>query len=101
VLERRGLTGEERGMPEPVAQHQVADFQGAGTGEDPAGDRHRLPHVVLGRQRGHEMVHEGDALEPGALRGQCPLDDRLDGHPHLREEEVKPGGGHDGMPFDV
>ena len=82
-------SGEHRRMAERVAQHEMADREGGRVGEHPRRDRHRLPHRLVGRERRDDVVHEGDAFEPGRLGGPRPFDDGLVGHPHLRQEQVE------------
>ena len=91
VVERLGLLGEHRRMTEGIAQHEMPDRERGGVGEHPSGDRHRLPHRLVGGERRNDVVHERHALEPDGLRGLRPFDDGLVGHPHLRQEQVEAG----------
>jgi hypothetical protein len=64
-VERRGLTGQQRGIPEGGVQHEGADPQvlgGVGRG---------LQHRERGRRA--EMVGDEDGVEAGALRAAAPL----------------------------
>jgi hypothetical protein len=91
MVEGRDLAGEHGRMTERIAQHEVPGGERVGPAENPTGDRHRLPHVLVVRQRWGEMVHEGDAFESGGLSSQRALDDRFVRHAHLREEEMERG----------
>ncbi len=83
MVERGDLTGEDGRVPERVAQHEVSHTKRLGPGEHPTGDRHRLPHVVLERERWSQMVHEGDAFEPDGFGDERTIDGRVGRHSHL------------------
>jgi hypothetical protein len=67
--ERHGLLGQHRGVPERVAQHQVANLEPLGPRRYPGRDGHGLPDRAGRRHRRFEVVEEGDAVEARRLRG--------------------------------
>ncbi len=87
VVEGHGLAGQDGGVAEGVAQHEVADDQLGRPGGHPGGQRHRLVHGRALGPRRRQVVHEGDAAEPAPLGGPCPFADGLHVHPHLGEVE--------------
>ena len=91
VIERDGLTGEHRRMPERVAEHELTLHEPFGLGEQPRVRRERLVHVVLLGHRRGEVVHAGHADEPAGLGGPRLLDHRL-------HAQVASAGGRGGTP---
>ena len=77
-VERCGHLGEQCGMAEGVAQHEVPDADLRGACRERARDRPALQCVDLGRHRGREVVHQPDGVEAGGLGRERPLHDAVE-----------------------
>jgi hypothetical protein len=96
VIEADRLAGQQRRVPERITQDEVADGEAGGARRQPGGQGHRLEHRLIQSLGRSQMVHEGQAGEPGRFGRLGPVDQFRRGHAHLGEEQVE--FGHDASP---
>ena len=89
-VERGRHLRQHRGVAERVARHQVTESDPARARRQAGRERPALERVPFGRGRGGEVVHQPHRVEPGRLGGQRPLEDRVERHAQLGQEQPEP-----------
>ena len=89
VVDRNGLSGQHRRVPEGVAEHQGTNPQPLRLGRDPGRGHHCLVHRLLEGKRRRKVVHAGEPGEPGGLSRPGLVDELRHGEPHLGQKQVE------------
>jgi len=88
-VDRRGHLGQHRRVAERVAGDEVTDPDPGRARRDRGGERPTLVGVSVDRARRGEVVHEPHRVEPGPLGGEDPLQDHVERHRDLGEEQAE------------
>jgi hypothetical protein len=89
-VERRRHLRQHRRVAERIARHEVAESDPARARREPGGECPALERVPFGRGGGGEVVHQPHRVEPGCFGRQRPIEDRVERHAQLREEQPEP-----------